>query len=112
MGGTSAMNWLVNEARELKAEDLFKSGSQWESFIKKYCFDNLSGRGFTGVQALDSLGDKPLEMTRWLITKFGIKIHFNPYEVGSYSEGSAEVYVPWNELREYMVADPPIAIDP
>lgn len=102
------IHWLIGEERELRVEDVFDMTKSWQSALITLCFNDLSKREKLSVKSPDKLGNMPLDIGRWKFEKDGLKIHFNPYEVGPYAAGSPEVLIPWEELSEYLVTNAPI----
>ena len=43
----------------------------------------------------------------WTITKQGLKIHFDPYQVAPYAAGPQQVTIPYSALKDIIKADGP-----
>jgi hypothetical protein len=44
----------------------------------------------------------------WAITKKGLRITFDPYQVGPYAAGPQQVVVPYSALKEIIKPDGPV----
>ena len=104
MYGDSMVHWLRGDGRELKATDVFTG--KWKSFLRERCFRDVKQYGF--VETVKDLNDSPQDPKRWIFTKEGLTVVFNPYEVASYAEGTREVKIPWNTLKPYLSKTAPI----
>jgi uncharacterized protein len=125
---STTVNWLLREGREMQADDVFDKTKPWQEVVLKYCLEDLSKHeGYWGnskksdviiklgdmplntyTHVIFNLGDMPLNTIRWAFQKEGLRIQFNPYEVAPYVYGAPNVLIPWDMLRQYLVADPPI----
>ena len=97
----------------MQADDVFDKTKPWQEVVLKYCLEDLSKHeGYWGnskkSDVIIKLGDMPLNTIRWAFQKEGLRIQFNPYEVAPYVYGAPNVLIPWDMLRQYLVADPPI----
>jgi hypothetical protein len=112
----------------MQADDVFDKTKPWQEVVLKYCLEDLSKHeGYWGnskksdviiklgdmplntyTHVIFNLGDMPLNTIRWAFQKEGLRIQFNPYEVAPYVYGAPNVLIPWDMLRQYLVADPPI----
>lgn len=57
-------------------------------------------KGKSSTSLIDRIPDR--EIDQFLVTSRGLKWVFWPYQVGSYAEGSFEVFVPWSKLRGFV----------
>jgi hypothetical protein len=105
----STVNWLLNEGREMRADDVFDKTKPWREVVLKYCLDDLSKHDEYWVKSPGNLGHIPLETSRWALQEEGLRIRFEPYEVAAYAYGSPVVVIPWDVLRQYVVENLPIA---
>lgn len=115
MTGMASINWLWREKREMKAEDLFKPGSNWQPALAKLALDELHKQDFAKDEPFQIKDPKELRQTtdnpdNWIVTpdKFGIQ--FGQYEVGPYAIGAPVIDLPWSALKPYLVANPPLAL--
>ena len=104
-------NVLLSTGQKLNAEQLFNSGSGWESF--------LSARAFNAIE----LEQGPPEITRelieglveepetWTISADKLTITVDPDGTDSRTYGAIEVAFTWRELKPYLRADLPIALN-
>lgn len=93
--------------REFTLEYLFRPGSEWEKLLSSACV-----RGLRRQEASDfTLGRtkefKAADISVFTLDEDGLAIHFDPYAVGSYAEGSFHVFVPWSEVRPLLDTNGP-----
>ena len=108
--GRERFHWLLNSGREMRSDDLFERGKNWQKTILSFCFKDLKARDYTNVKDIDELGTTPIEPGNWSFNSAGLTIHFDPYAVASFADGPQEVLVPWSLLRGFLVKDPPVSI--
>ncbi|MBU6374229.1 MAG: DUF3298 domain-containing protein [Alphaproteobacteria bacterium] len=111
--GMTAVTVLMDEGREITAEDIFKPGSGWELYLTR-----RSMRGLTktfaefgaGPPELTDVRDTATKAHNWTVTDDGLVVLFPPYSVGPFALGGQEVKIPWKDLQPYVNpnAPPPI----
>lgn len=111
--GMTAVTVLMDEGREITAEDIFKPGSGWELFLTR-----RSMRGLTktfaefgaGPPELTDVRDTATKAHNWTVTDDGLVVLFPPYSVGPFALGGQDVKIPWKDLQPYVNpnAPPPI----
>ncbi len=93
------VNYDLGQGRQLALSELFLPNSNYLEVISNYCIAQLSKRdiGFEGF----SQGAGPtLENYRnWNITRDGLMITFDEYQVAAYAAGPQTVVVPYGELQ-------------
>ncbi len=100
-----SVNFDLKKGKRLSLEELFASSDYLER-ISESCIEKLivKGVGFAG-------GASPEEQdydNKWLITKKGLLIVFDPYQVDSYAGGTHKVLIPYDELKDILKKDSPV----
>jgi hypothetical protein len=113
---TIVLNYDVKNSRKLALSDLFNSKSNHLSIISAYCIKSLKEQS---KKNNDSMPDEELiksgagpqadNYRAWAITKKGLWITFDPYQVASYAAGPQTVLVPYAALKDLIKADGPVA---
>jgi hypothetical protein len=116
-GGESsaALNYDLKSGKVLKLADLFTPGAKYVSVISAYCITDLKRQSkATG----DSLPDDMIKVgaapnaqnfQSWTITRKGLQIAFDPYQVGPYAAGPQIVLVPYAALKDLIKPDGALA---
>lgn len=91
---------------ELSLSDVLTSDGV--AFVSEYVLDTLAERGASFVLSGDIADLSEDDMSVFVVSPRGLHLHFAPYAVASYAEGTFEVVVPWEMLAEYVFADSPL----
>ncbi len=103
--GTWHTNYNTNDGKMITLESLFKNDA--EPKLLNILKNKLKQKYQT--QDLDAVNlDEIFVPDNFQISYGGIIFHYNPYEIGPYSLGAPEVFVPYSELKPYFVANHPI----
>lgn len=112
---TEVVNFDLKKGKLLKLADLFLSGTKYLQTLSTYCIQALKQQA---KEAGDALPDEDWikrgaapELTNydnWTITKKGLGITFDPYQVGSYAAGPQHVLAPYAALKEIIKPDGPL----
>jgi uncharacterized protein len=109
--------FLLQPARPLVAGDLFDPTKPWQQGLAALAYLALgdaarqeSWRLWPGDAA--SLVDLVAEPSRWLLTRDGLVLHFDPYDVGDYAAGMHDITIPWPALGAYIQANPTLKLPP
>ncbi len=102
---TFTLNYDLENARELKLDDLFKPESNYLKIISDYSISEL--KKMTGEMSDDDwikngAGAKVENFESWNLTKKGLMFSFDPYQVAAYAAGSFSVIVPFDKLKPYF----------
>jgi Protein of unknown function (DUF3298)/Deacetylase PdaC len=113
---TTVLNYDVKNGKKLALADLFNPKSNYLSVISAYCIKALKDRS---KKANDSMLSDDLIQSgaspradnyrAWAITKKGLWITFDPYQVAAYAAGPQHVLVPYSALKDIIKADGPVA---
>lgn len=112
---TEVINYDLKNGKQLKLSDLFKPGARYLQAISAYCISDLKKQSKAAEGMLDDssiasgAGPDPKNYQSWTITKKGLGIHFDPYQVGPYAAGPQFVSVPYATLKDLVNPDGPIA---
>jgi hypothetical protein len=110
---SDVLNYDLKNGKQLKLADLFKPGAKFLPVIATYSIGDLKKQA-KDKGLLDDLiesGAAPAAKNylSWNITKKGLGINFDPYQVGPYAAGPQYVMVPYTILKDLINPDGPIA---
>jgi len=113
---TEVVNFDLKNGKLLKLADLFLPGSKYLQTLSTYCIQALKKQA--KEQGADAMLDDDwiqkgaaAELTNydnWTITKKGLGITFDPYQVGPYAAGPQHVLAPYSTLKEIIKPDGPV----
>lgn len=118
MGFTGGVNFLPERGRLLEIADLLDRRGQ--KALTAHCRARLADekrrREVPEELIADALNDEALsigitEPRFWTFDDRGAAIHYGPYELGSYAEGSYECAVPWPDLSAFAKPDAPLPLE-
>ncbi len=108
---SEVVNFDLKNGKALKLADLFQPNSKYLRAISGYCIQELKKQqGETLDDDWVQKGAAP-ELTNydnWTITKQGLGITFDPYQVGPYAAGPQHVLVPYSTLKDLIKPDGPV----
>jgi hypothetical protein len=114
--GTTVLNYDVKNNRKLALADLFTPKSNYLNVISQYCIKEFKSRQ---QKDKDSMLDDEMMKSgaapsaenyeAWAITRTGLWITFDPYQVAPYAAGPQYVLVPYSALKEIIKPDGPLA---
>jgi hypothetical protein len=114
--GSVVLNFDMKNGKSLKLADLFKPGSKYLQILSAYCIKDLQKQskakdGMLDDESIQS-GASPTarNYSNWTITKKGLGINFDPYQVGPYAAGPQYVLVPYSELKDLIEPTSAIAM--
>jgi uncharacterized protein DUF3298 len=113
---TETLNYDLKNGKQLKLADLFRPGSKYLQTISTYCIADLKKQAKEkNAELLDDMlkeGTAPTAKNyeSWTITKRGVGINFDAYQVGPYAAGPQFVMVPYSALKDLIKPDGPIAV--
>lgn len=107
----------LKNGKLLKLADLFNPGAKYIPAISAQCIKDLTAiaqkQGTDGM--LDEqwiqrgAGPDARNYQNWTITKKGLGIAFDPYQVAAYAAGPQYVVVPYSALKNLIKPDGPLA---
>jgi uncharacterized protein len=105
-------NWLLNAQRELKPEDVFRTGSGWDRVLQQICDRDLHKKLDSDDGSYDSymqpglmqktLHDIVVNPRNWKIDKDGVTIPYQVYAVASRVGTPEPTQISWDQLRPYL----------
>lgn len=106
-------NYDLKNGKALKLSDLFKPGANYLDAISRYAISDLKKQpdqeGIDDEWRQNGAGPKEENYNSWNISKKGIYITFDPYQVASYAAGPQHVIVPFSVLKDMLKPDSPLA---
>jgi Protein of unknown function (DUF3298)/Deacetylase PdaC len=110
---SDVINYDLKNGKQLKLGDLFKPGAKFLPAIATYCIGDLKKqakeKGLLDDQIQEGAAPKAENYQSWNITRKGLGINFDPYQVGAYAAGPQFVMVPYTALKDLINPDGPIA---
>lgn len=99
---SKTLNFDLKSGREINLPDLFLPKSNYLKAISDYSIADLKTR--VGDMSDDEwlktgAGAKAENYSSWNLTKKGLMINFDPYQVAAYAAGMQTVIVPYDKLR-------------
>jgi hypothetical protein len=110
-----SLNFDVKNSKSLKLADLFKPGSKYLQALSAYAIKDLKqqSKAKNGVLDDESIqngaGPTAKNYDSWTITKKGLSITFDAYQVGPYVAGPQYVLIPYSALKDLIEPSGPIA---
>ena len=107
------LNYDLKNGKQLKLSDLFRPGAKYLQTIASYCIADLKkqskDKGLLDEEIQRGAAASPKNYESWTITRRGLGISFDPYQVGPYAAGPQYVVVPYSSLKELINPEGPIA---
>lgn len=97
------LNYDLLEGTRLSLVDLFTPGSDYLQALSDYCMAALADEGrleFPGGALPDAVNYQS-----WNLTPGGLRVNFDPYQVGPYAMGAQTVTVPYADLAGILRSD-------
>lgn len=111
---TQVLNYDVKKGKKLALADLFIDKSKYLTAIANYCMKELKDRAkkpdtmILEDQIESGAGPRADNYRAWSITKKGLWITFDPYQVAAYAAGPQYVLVPYSALKDIIKPDGPV----
>ena len=109
---TLVFNYDLNAGRTLSLSDLFKPNSDYLKVISSYTIGELKkkfGPDPDTEWIERGAGAKAENYQNWNITRSGLQVTFDPYQVASYAEGEHIVVIPFARLRDLIDPQGPLS---
>ena len=113
---TTVLNYDVKSGKKLSLSDLFNPKSNYLNVISSYCIKDLKQQAQKTKDSMlsdESIGSgasaRADNYKAWAITRKGLWITFDPYQVAPYAAGPQYVLVPYSALKDIIKPDGPIA---
>jgi hypothetical protein len=117
-GYSKVVNYDLKNGRWLKLADLFQPGANYLETISSYSINDLKRQSKKGGEDEPLLDDQSIEegasakadnYQSWNITRKGLLVTFDAYQVGPYAAGPQTVLVPYAALKGIIRPDAPLA---
>src|ERR1041385_2145487 len=109
---TEVFNYDLKNGKQLKLADLFKPGAKYLQAIANYCIADLKkqakDKGLEASEIENGAAANAKNYQSWTITRKGLGINFDAYQVGPYAAGSQYVLVPYATLKDVINPDGPV----
>lgn len=109
---TQVVNYDLKNGKPIKLADLFQPGAKYLQAISAFCIAELkkqSGdKGLLEDQIKEGAAPTAKNYQSWTISKKGLGINFDAYQVGPYAAGPQFVLVPYSALKDLIKPDGPI----
>ena len=110
---TEVVNFDLKNGKLLKLADLFLPGSKYLETLSNFCIQELKkqAKAQGDYAAMDDdwikrgAGAELTNYDNWTITKKGLGITFDPYQVAAYAAGPQNVLVPYSAVKEIIKPD-------
>ena len=113
---TEVINYDLKNGKQLKLSDLFKQGAKYLQPIATYCIADLKkqqatekGKALTDSEIDTGAAAVAKNYQSWTITRKGLGINFDVYQVGPYAAGPQFVMVPYATVKDVISPEGPIA---
>jgi Protein of unknown function (DUF3298)/Deacetylase PdaC len=113
---TTVLNYDVKNGKKLGLADLFNPKSNYLSTISAYSIKNLKDQAKVDKEGMltddmiqSGASAKADNYRAWAITKRGLWITFDPYQVAPYAAGPQYVLVPYSALKDIIKPDGPVS---
>lgn len=110
---TDVLNYDLKNGKQLKLSDLFKPGAKYLPAIATYSIADLKkqakDKGLLDEEIEKGAAAAAKNYQSWTITKRGLGINFDAYQVGPYAAGPQYVLVPYSTLKDLINPEGPIA---
>lgn len=106
--GRMGLNFDLIHAQKIELAQLFQPGTDYLKTIADYCTADLKKQ--SRLEFPDGALPKAENYQNWNITKEGLLISFDPYQVGPYAMGPSQVTIPYAALKGILKSDGPLAV--
>ena len=113
---TTVLNYDVKNGKKVALADLFTPKSNYLSVISTYCIKDLRDRAKKDKDAMldeemmkSGASPKADNYQAVAITKKGLWVTFDQYQVAAYAAGPQTVLVPYSALKDIIKPDGPVA---
>jgi len=112
---TETLNYDLKNGKQINLSDLFKPGAKYLQTLAQYCIPDLKKQSKAKDDMLpddeiqSGAGPSAKNYRSWKITRKGLGINFDAYQVGPYAAGPQYVLVPYANLKDMINTEGPIA---
>jgi hypothetical protein len=110
---TVVLNYDVKNRKKLALADLFQPKSNYLSVVSAYCIKDLQDQSkkndmLMTDQIKEGAAPRSDNYGAWTITRKGLWITFDPYQVAAYAAGPQHVLIQYSALKSVIKPDGPI----
>lgn len=109
---TEVVNYDLKNGKQLKLGDLFKPGAKYLQAIANYCIADLKkqakDKGLLDDEIQNGAAANAKNYQSWTMTRKGLGINFDAYQVGPYAAGPQYVLVPYSSLKDVINPEGPV----
>ena len=111
---SETVNFDLKNGKSIKLADLFNPGSKYLQTISSYSIQDLKKQSKNADSMLDDdwiqrgAGPDAKNYQSWTISRKGLGINFDAYQVGPYAAGPQHVTIPYSALKDFIRVDGPI----
>jgi uncharacterized protein DUF3298/peptidoglycan-N-acetylmuramic acid deacetylase PdaC-like protein len=108
---TEVVNYDLKNGKQLKLADLFKPGAKYLQALANYCIADLKkqkDKGLLDEEIQNGAAANAKNYQSWTITRKGIGVNFDSYQVGPYAAGPQFVLVPYSDLKDLINPEGPV----
>lgn len=98
---TETLNFDLKSGKEIKLADLFQPGAKYLKKLSDYSINDLKtrlGEMSDEEWIKNGASENAENFGSWNLTKKGLMINFDPYQVAAYAAGPQTVIIPYSEL--------------
>jgi uncharacterized protein len=101
---TSQFNWMIQEQRELRPEDVFRAGSAWDKTIQERCAKALQQQLGEGLEDgwQKQLQRIVLDSRNWKLDSEGLTVILDDESMSPHAAPANPVKVPWAALKLFL----------
>jgi uncharacterized protein DUF3298 len=111
---SETVNFDLKNGKSIKLADLFNPGSKYLQAISAYSIQDFKKQSKKADSMLDDdwiqrgAGPDAKNYQSWTISKKGLGINFDAYQVGPYAAGPQYVTIPYSALKDIIRVDGPL----
>jgi hypothetical protein len=111
---SETVNFDLKNGNPIKLADLFNPGSKYLQTISSYSIQDLKKQSKNADSMLDDdwiqrgAGPDAKNYQSWTISKKGLGVNFDAYQVGPYAAGPQHVTIPYSALKDIIRVDGPL----
>lgn len=113
---TEVINYDAKNGKILKLADLFKPGAKYLQAVSAYAIKDLKTQAksqgadsmLTAESIQEGAGPQVKNFRSWTVTRKGLALTFDSYQVAPYAAGPQEVLIPYSALKDLVNPDGPI----
>src|SRR5688572_18572697 len=111
---TEVLNFDLKNGKVIRLSELFNPGARYLQAISNYSIGDLKKQSKDKQGMLDDdwiqrgAGPDAENYKSWTISRKGLGINFDAYQVGPYAAGPQQVFIPYTALKDLIKTDGPL----